>query len=120
MEHKGTGADVGDGARVITHPGPRSHPNELENTMSTTPRRKGATDAGAYRLNIRVSQEAARRLGIHAVMTGITPGRLVEQLISEHLKSYRVQTVVSRTTNGHSPDSASQGDGVSLAEATAA
>jgi hypothetical protein len=71
-------------------------------TMSTTPRRKGANDGGAYRLNIRVSQEAARRLGIHAVMTGITPGRLVEQLISEHLKSWRVQAVAAQVNRSAS------------------
>lgn len=57
-------------------------------------RSKGVVDAAAsdhQRLNVRLSPEAYRRLGVHALYAGVTPGRLVERLITEHLREYRVQ-----------------------------
>jgi hypothetical protein len=55
---------------------------------------KGVSDAAApdhQRLNVRLSPEAYRRLGVHAIYAGMTPGKLVERLITEHLREYRVQ-----------------------------
>jgi hypothetical protein len=52
-----------------------------------------ATDNASQRLNIRVSAEAYRRLGVHAVMSGMTPGRLVENLINAHCREFRVQVI---------------------------
>jgi hypothetical protein len=54
-------------------------------------RRQGISDATAQRLNVRLSTDAHRRLGVHCVMTGLTPGRLLERLICEHLRDWRVQ-----------------------------
>jgi hypothetical protein len=80
--------------------------------------RRGVADAKTQRVNIRLTTDAYRRLGVHSLMTGVAPGKLVESLIEQHLRDFRVQSV--RSANGHSPDSASQGDGVNLAEASAA
>jgi hypothetical protein len=69
------------------------------------PRRRsvtGASDASAHRLNVRISEEASRRLAVHALMAGTTPGRLVEQLISDHLKSWRVQAVAAQVNRSAS------------------
>lgn len=57
-------------------------------------RNKGVTDAVSretQRLNVRLAPEDYRRLGVHAVMTGVTPGTLVGRLIREHLREFRVQ-----------------------------
>lgn len=57
---------------------------------------KGVADAVAsesQRLNVRLSPDAYRRLGVHAVMRGETPGKLVERLINEHLREFRVQAI---------------------------
>lgn len=57
-------------------------------------KRKGVPDASAretQRLNVRLAPEDYRRLGVHAVMTGVTPGTLVGRLIREHLREFRVQ-----------------------------
>ena len=61
-----------------------------------TKSRKGVTDAAEsmnQRLNLRASADAYRRLGVHAVMTGMAPGKLVEKLIEEHLRDFRVQVI---------------------------
>ncbi len=52
-----------------------------------------AQEAANTRLNVRISPEAHRRLGIHSVMTGMAPGKLVEKLIEEHLREFRVQAI---------------------------
>jgi hypothetical protein len=57
---------------------------------------KGVGDAVAperQRLNIRLTPEAYRRLGVHAVYCGTTPGKLVEKLVADHLKDLRVQVI---------------------------
>jgi hypothetical protein len=72
-------------------PGPRiGHDEEGSTTMRAT-RHRGVTDVRAQRLNVRLSTEAHRRLGVHCVMTGLTPGRLLERLICDHLRDWRVQ-----------------------------
>ena len=50
-----------------------------------------AAAAESQRLNVHISPDAHRRLGIHAIMAGMTPGKLVERLINEHLREWRVQ-----------------------------
>jgi hypothetical protein len=50
-----------------------------------------AVTAESQRLNVHISPDAHRRLGIHAIMAGVTPGKLVERLITEHLREWRVQ-----------------------------
>jgi hypothetical protein len=81
-----------DGAGVCPHPGPRAPRQRRELSMATKQRR-GVTDAESTRVNIRLSVAAHQRLSVHALMAGMTPGRLVERLIEEHLKSWRVQSV---------------------------
>lgn len=82
---------------------------------------KGVEDAGAsesQRLNVRISPDALRRLGIHCVMSGTTPGKLVEKLINEHLRDWKVQANSSaRVITEDRPQPA---DSVSLASAAAA
>lgn len=59
-----------------------------------TKKGKGVGDAAAsdnQRLNLRISPDAYRRLGVHAIYAGVTPGKLVERLINDHLREYRVQ-----------------------------
>jgi hypothetical protein len=57
--------------------------------------RRSVADAKTQRVNIRLAVEAYRRLGVHSLMTGQTPGRLIEALIDQHLRDFRVQTVRS-------------------------
>jgi hypothetical protein len=79
---------------------------------------KGALDAAAaesQRLNVHISPEAHRRLGIHSVMSGETPGRIVEKLITEHLRSWRVQA-----TPAVSIDRSGSGDSITLGSLPAA
>jgi hypothetical protein len=54
-------------------------------------RRQSVTDAEPQRLNIRISPDSYRRLGVHAVMAGMSPGRLVEHLINTHCREWKVQ-----------------------------
>jgi hypothetical protein len=74
---------------------------------------KGVGDtavAESQRLNVHISPEAHRRLGIHSVMSGETPGRIVERLITEHLRSWRVEA-----TPANNIDRSGFGDSISLA-----
>jgi hypothetical protein len=57
--------------------------------------RRGVADAKTQRVNIRLTTDAYRRLGVHSLMTGVAPGKLVEALIDQHLRDFRVQTVRS-------------------------
>jgi hypothetical protein len=81
---------------------------------------RGVEDAEAsesQRLNVRIGPDALRRLGIHCVMSGKTPGKLVEQLINEHLRDWKVQANSSaRVITEDRPQTA---DSVSLGTATA-
>lgn len=59
-------------------------------------RSKGVVDAAASdhtRVNLRLTTEAYRRLNVHAIYAGMTPGRLVERLITEHCRDIRVQVL---------------------------
>jgi hypothetical protein len=89
--------------------------------MKTAKNRRGVADAENQRVNLRLSVEATRRLAVHALMAGTTPGKLVEQLISDHLKSWRVQAVQANRSVPVPSDGRLEIDaGVNLAEATAA
>lgn len=67
--------------------------------------RKGVADAESQRLNIRLSPDAYRRLGVHAIMGGMTPGKLVEALINQHCREWKVQANSSaRVTTDDRPD----------------
>lgn len=83
-------------------------------------KRKGVEDAAAaesQRLNVHISPDAHRRLGIHCVMSGTTPGKLVERLINEHLRDWKVQANSSaRVITEDRPEPA---DSVSLAMVSA-
>lgn len=71
-------------------------------------KRKSVSDAEAadrQRLNIRLTPEDYRRLGVHALYMGVTPGALVGKLIREHLREFRVQVNI-------------KGPGASLVSAT--
>jgi hypothetical protein len=82
---------------------------------------KGGDDAPASeskRLNVHISPDAQRRLGIHCVMNGVTPGKLVEALINEHLRDWKVQANASaRVITEDRPETI---DSVSLGTASAA
>jgi hypothetical protein len=54
-------------------------------------KRQGVADVESQRLNVRITPDAYRRLGVHAIMAGVTPGRLVEQLINSHCREWKVQ-----------------------------
>lgn len=56
-----------------------------------TRRGKGVADAAGVRLNVHISEEAHRRLGLHALMTGKKPGKLLEELIGTHMRAWKVQ-----------------------------
>jgi hypothetical protein len=89
--------------------------------MKTAKNHRGVADAENQRVNLRLSVEATRRLAVHALMAGTTPGKLVEQLISDHLKSWRVQSVQARGSASVPLDGRLEIDaGVNPAEATAA
>ena len=84
-------------------------------------RRKSAADATtpeSQRLNIRISPEAYRRLGVHAIMAGMTPGRLVEQLINTHCREWKVQS--NRSASAMVDGSARDADSVNPSAASAA
>lgn len=58
-------------------------------------RSKGVVDAGTSdhtRVNARLSHEAYRRLSVHALMAGVTPGKYLERLITEHCREWRIQS----------------------------
>ena len=80
--------------------------------------RRGGADAKTQRVKIRLTTDAYRRLGVHSLMTGVAPGKLVESLIEQHLRDFRVQAVRSASvpSDGRLEIDAS----VNLAEATAA
>jgi hypothetical protein len=61
--------------------------------MAATKRRgvSDATDATAQRLNVRIDPSAYQRLMIHCVMSGMNPGKFVENLINAHCREWRVQ-----------------------------
>ena len=83
--------------------------------------RRGVADAENQRVNLRLSTAAHQRLAVHALMAGTTPGRLVERLIEEHLKSWRVQAVqANRSVPTTGDDRLDLTTGVNLADATAA
>jgi len=89
--------------------------------MKTAKNHRGVADAENQRVNLRLSVEATRRLAVHALMAGTTPGKLVEQLISDHLKSWRVQAVqANRSVPTTGDDRLDLTASVNLADATAA
>lgn len=55
---------------------------------SNTPKAEPKTKIGLC-----ITADAARRLAVHAAMEGRDRSEIVEQLISEYLKTYRVQRV---------------------------
>jgi hypothetical protein len=83
-----------DGAASVAAPGPRDHITiEGTKTMPTTKRRgvNDASDNGAQRLNVRIDPGAYQRLMIHCVMSGMQPGKFLENLINSHCREWRVQ-----------------------------
>jgi hypothetical protein len=91
--------------------------------MKTAKNRRGVSDAENQRVNLRLSTAAHQRLAVHALMAGTTPGRLVERLIEEHLKSWRVQAVAvqaNRSVPVTADDRLEIGAEMSQANATAA
>jgi hypothetical protein len=81
-------------------------------------RRRGVTDATAHRLNVRLSADAYRRLSVHAVMEETTPGRLLERLISDHLRDWAVRS--NRPARGALEDRLEADDSISPVEIAAA
>ena len=83
--------------------------------------RRGVADAKTQRVNIRLTTDAYRRLGVHSLMTGVAPGKLVESLIEQHLRDFRVQAVqANRSVPTTGDDRLDLTAGVNLADATAA
>lgn len=60
-------------------------------------RHSGVNDAAKTRLNVRISEEAQKRLGVHCVMSGMQPGEILEKLIVAHCRDWKVSAnVVAR------------------------
>src|SRR5262245_27998666 len=115
---RGVAADErGWGRRVVTTPTPESPPCRRAIDMAAT-KRRGVADAESQRLNIRISPDAYRRLAVHALMGGTTPGRLVEDLINAHCREWRVQANRSVPVMGE--DRLVADDAVSLGSVAAA
>jgi hypothetical protein len=75
-------------------------------------RRQATPAATPTRLNVRLGAEAAKRLHLHALMADMTPGQLIERLITEHCREWRVQRNGADRAKPDGPGDVSQ-DGVS-------
>lgn len=45
------------------------------------------------KISVSLDDATAKRLAVHAAMTGVDRAKIVSRLIDEHLKTYRVQTI---------------------------
>jgi hypothetical protein len=85
------------------------------------PKRRGvndATESEAQRLNVRIDPATHQRLMIHCVMAGMTPGKLIADLVNRHCREWRVQA--NRTGSVTTDDRLEVDAGVSLATPVAA
>ena len=60
-------------------------------TVVAGKRRRRAADAEVQRLNVFINPDAHKRLMVHSVMKGLSPGLFIEQLINDHCREWRVQ-----------------------------
>jgi hypothetical protein len=65
-------------------------------TVVAGKRRRRASDAEVQRLNVFIDPDAHKRLMVHSVYEGLSPGLFVERLINEHCKTWKVQTNAPR------------------------
>lgn len=82
----------------------RSHRMSIASTApdSSKPRRRGSRRSSAskterplekVKIGLCLSADAAKRLAVHAAMEGLDRSEIVETLINEYLRKYRVQTI---------------------------
>lgn len=45
------------------------------------------------KISVSLDDATAKRLAVHAAMTGVDRAKIVSRLIDDHLKTYRVQTI---------------------------
>jgi hypothetical protein len=60
-----------------------------------TKAKKGGGDVVTRRLNIRLTDEALKRLGVHALMNNRKPGQIVSELICDHLREWAIPADLS-------------------------
>jgi len=60
-----------------------------------TRKRQSVSDTPSQRLNIKISQAAHERLLVHAIKKRVSPGKLVESMIDQCLREFRVQAIRS-------------------------
>jgi hypothetical protein len=87
-------------------------------TVVAGKRRRRASDAEVQRLNIFINPDAHRRLMVHSVMSGLSPGLFIEKLIFDHCRTWKVQ--VNPHGKSKEEDRPNSADDVSQAEITAA
>lgn len=69
----------------------------VEAVSTAKPRRRTAAKASArtsvqkQKQTLLLSEDSAKRLAVHATMLGLDRSALVDQLIQEHLRRFRVQ-----------------------------
>jgi hypothetical protein len=96
------------------------------------PSKRGKKRSGWTMVGVYLSPEATTRLMLAQIAKGVDRSTIVDNLVLSHLDHYVFQTrkalpvaelpddSANFTAPGHSPGSASQGDGVNPTEATAA
>jgi hypothetical protein len=87
-------------------------------TVVAGKRRRRASNAQVQRLNVFIDPDAHERLMVHSVKAKLSPGLLVERLINEHCKDWRVQANGPNRSKGE--DRPSDSGDVTLAGTPAA
>lgn len=80
-------------------------------------RRRGASDAASIltqRLNVRISPAAYQRLMVHCVMRGKSSGELLDALIEDHCREWKVQ--LNTTGKGNTASQVTPDDRLDLGD----
>jgi hypothetical protein len=81
------------------------------------PKRRSVGDTSGLRLNVNVSLSASQRLHVHCVMWRLSPGQVIEALIEQHLKDFRVQQINSGSVKTEDRSESSEGVSDPVADA---
>lgn len=81
-------------------------------TIRVDARSTGSPVAKKTKMSFSLDDSTAKRLAIHAAMTGVDRAEIVSRLINDNLKSYRVQTI---NGNESAPDVSEAGKRLSVA-----
>jgi predicted DNA-binding protein len=108
------------GPTVLVTPRPLGSLDFGKDTTMKAKRRTGVNDANAQekrRVNVRLAPETYQRLGVHSVMSGKTPGEILDELVNKYCRDWKVSAnVVARPVL---IDSAIEGHSVDLSAAQA-